>query len=104
MYRRLGMEPLESRQLLSITLGSLSAQTVTDGAPLNVALNGSTGNTGDAITYSVAVSNSTLTNPLTTSLPTGNPSLKITVSDPVDGISGDMVFQLFQSYRAGCGQ
>ena len=105
-----GLESLESRQLLSITLPTISSQTVMAGAPLNVALNGSA---SDAISYSVSVSNSTLKNaqgtaePLTTTVEgqsgsgstalTTNPSLSITVSDPTDNISGTMVFQLFQN-------
>ena len=71
------------------------------GAPLNVALNASD-SLGNAITYSVSVSSSNLKNgstteQLTTTVPTGNPSLSITVSDPADNISGTMVFQLFQN-------
>ncbi len=111
---RLGIESLESRQLLAVTWSSTIAnQTVLAGAPLNVALNGSD-SLSNAITYSVSVTNSSLTNaqgaavPLgytvegqsgsgSSAAPTTNPSLSITVSDPADSISGTMVFQLFQN-------
>ena len=33
---------------------------------------------------------------MSTAIPTGNPSLKIHVTDTADGINGDMTFQLFQ--------
>ena len=95
--RRLAIETLESRQLLSITLPVISGQTLLAGAPLNIALNGLS-SAGNAVNYTVAVTNSSLTNSaqLTTTIPQGNPSLKITVSDAVDGIYGDMVLQLFK--------
>ncbi len=88
--------------MLSITLPTISGQTVTAGAPLNVALNGSD-SAGNAVKYTVSVTNAKLTNAsvsspqLTATVPTGNPSLKIVVSDPTDNISGDMVFELFQN-------
>ena len=110
--RRLGIESLESRQLLAITLSAISSQAVVAGAPLNVALNGSD-TLGNAISYSVSVSNSTLTNAqgaaaqLTTTVEgqsgtgsmalTTNPSLSITVSNTTGTVSGTMVFQLFQN-------
>ena len=59
--RRISFESLESRQLLSITLPTVGNQTVLAGAPLNLALNGSE-SSGDTLSYTVSVSNSTLTN------------------------------------------
>jgi cyclophilin family peptidyl-prolyl cis-trans isomerase len=93
LHRRARFEELESRQLLSITLPTITAQTLSAGAPLSVALNGSSDHT---VSYSVAVSNSSLTNSavLTATIPEGNPSLRITVDDVGDSIHGDMVFQL----------
>ena len=60
--RRARLELLESRHLLSITLPTIAAQTVTADAPLNIALNGSDAGDakGDPITYTVKVSNSAL--------------------------------------------
>ncbi len=101
-HRRPRIETLESRHLLSISLPSLAAQSLLSGTTLNVALNGSD-SAGNAINYTVAVSNSqlsnsTVSNPqLTATVPTGNPSMKIVVSDPTDNISGTMILQLFQN-------
>jgi cyclophilin family peptidyl-prolyl cis-trans isomerase len=100
-HRRPRIESLESRHLLSITLPSLAAQSLLSGTTLNVALNGSD-TAGNAINYTVAVSNSQLTdssvsNPqLTATVPQGNPSIKIVVSDTADNVSGTMILQLFQ--------
>ena len=97
LNRRLCFEPLELRQLLAISLPLMSPQTVLADAPLNLALN-ATDTLNNAVNYSVSVSNSTLTNgaQLTTTIPQGNPSLKLNVSDPGDNIQGTMTFQLFQ--------
>jgi cyclophilin family peptidyl-prolyl cis-trans isomerase len=102
LHRHPCFEPLESRHLLSITFPTtISAQTVLAGAPLNLALDVAS-DTGNAITYTIALSNVSLTDAdgnaveLTAAIPTGNPSMKITVSDSADGISGDMILQLFQ--------
>jgi len=101
-YRRACFESLESRQLLSVTLPVLSDQTVSAGAPLNLALNGVSSG-GNALSYTVSISNSQLTNSsvtnpqLTATVPTGNPSLRIVANDSADGITnGTMVLQLFQ--------
>ncbi len=97
--RRTSFEMLESRHLLSISMPTIANQTVSAGAPLNIALNGSETD-GHAIEYSVSVTNSSLTNAtvanpqLTATSPQGNNSLRLTVSDPVNGISGDMIFGL----------
>ena len=98
--RPLAIEPLESRELLSVTLPTLAAQSLAAGTTLSVALLGSSTTTTDPITYTAVVSNSDLTNAsvsspqLTVTVPAGNPSLQITVDDPAAGISGSMVFQL----------
>ena len=95
--RHFRFEELESRHLLSITLPSLSAQTVSAGTTMQVALNGSDTD-GHAITYTTAVSNSTLTNSaaLTAAVAQGSThtSIRMTVDDTVDNIHGAMVFQL----------
>ena len=95
------IEPLESRQLLSFTLPVLTDQTVLAGAPLNLALNGSD-TTGNALNYSVLVSNANLTNSsvsnpqLTATVPQGNPTLRLIIDDATDGIHGEVDLQLFK--------
>jgi cyclophilin family peptidyl-prolyl cis-trans isomerase len=91
MNRRAFFEPLETRSLLSVTLGSIANQTLYAGAPLNLALN-STG-TSNPVSYTVSVTNSNLT----TTIPTGNTYVKMHVQDTADGIDGDMIFQLFDN-------
>jgi len=98
-FRHASIESLESRQLLSITLPALADQTVLAGAPLHIALNGSE-SSGHAVGYNISWSNVNLTggtaSDLGAAISTTNPSLKLVVSDPVNGISGELVFQLFQ--------
>ena len=73
------------------------------GAPLNLALNGST-STGNTIDYTVSVSNSSLSNSavLTTTIPQNNPSLQLQVDyegNPdieTDDIHGTITLQLFE--------
>ncbi len=110
-YRRLGIESLESRQLLSVSWSPApSAQTVLAGAPLNVALNGSD-TAKDAVSYTVSVDSTGLTNPsiaspqlTATVMPSTNPTMTIAVSyagDPSTGtaaFSGNLVFSLFSNY------
>jgi cyclophilin family peptidyl-prolyl cis-trans isomerase len=91
--RRATFEPLETRQLLAVTLAPIGAQTVETGAPLNLALT-STGTT-NSVSYSVSVQNLTGSPQLTTTVPTGNTFLKMHVTDQAEGIDGDMVFELF---------
>lgn len=100
-YRRALFEPLETRQLLSITLPTIDAQTLYAGAPLNLALQGNE-TSGHEITYTAAISNASLTNAtvsnptLTATIPTGNPSLRLTVDDEANNIHGEIVIQLFE--------
>ena len=91
------MEALEERHLLSITLPNLDLnQTVLAGAPLVLGLD-SFESSGHALSYTVSVNNSSMTGGnLSASVPTGNPSLQLTVSDAADGINGTMTFQLFE--------
>jgi len=91
-HRFCRVESLESRQLLAVTLPAIADQTVLAGAPLHLALNGSS-SVGNPVAYTVSTSNPSL---LTATVPTGNPSLKISVSSPANAIQGDMVFQLFE--------
>jgi cyclophilin family peptidyl-prolyl cis-trans isomerase len=95
--RRCAIESLESRQLLSITLPTIGSQTVLTGAPLNVVLNGSE-TSGHALTYSATVTSLTMSGgSLTAGMSSSsNPSLKLSISDPDDSLSGDVVFQLFK--------
>lgn len=87
-YRSARIEPLEDRQLLSIspTLAPISNVTVNAGAPLYIALDGYDGD-GDALTYMVTSSNSSVS----ASVLTGNQSMKISVAG-----YGDMIFELFE--------
>jgi cyclophilin family peptidyl-prolyl cis-trans isomerase len=108
-HRRLRMESLETRQLLSVTLPTpTTPQTVVAGdGPVNVAFNGSD-SAGDAVTYTVNVVSSTLKNAagsstqLTTAvMPSTNSILTMTVSGTnTDGtaFSGNLVFSLFSNY------
>ena len=88
--RRLAMEPLESRQLLSVTLAPIAGQTVLAGAPLNLALGGASA-AGNPIDYTVEISNADLS----AAIPQGNPSLRLNVEGP--GIDGSMVLELFEN-------
>jgi cyclophilin family peptidyl-prolyl cis-trans isomerase len=96
-HRFCRMEPLESRQLLTVTLPALVDQTLLAGAPLHLALNGSS-SASNPVAYTVSVTNSQLTNfdELIATVPEGNPSLRITVNSPANGIQGNMGFQLFK--------
>ena len=94
-------EELESRQLLSITLPTIGTQSLSAGAPLNLALN-NTGSSGH-VAYTASVTNSSLTSgTLTATVRQSNPSLKLSVSytgsttTTTDDISGDIVIQLFK--------
>jgi cyclophilin family peptidyl-prolyl cis-trans isomerase len=74
------------------TLPDFETVTVIAGSPLHIPLDGFDAN-GDPLTYTATSSNSTL---LETFIPQGNRSMRVTVSSPQNGISGDMVFQLFE--------
>jgi cyclophilin family peptidyl-prolyl cis-trans isomerase len=92
LNRRAIFEPLESRNLLSVTLPVISNQTVTAGAPLHLPLV-STGTT-NPVSYTVSVDNANVA----AAVPTGNTYLKlhVTGTDKNGGaVAGDMVFQLF---------
>ncbi len=88
-HRGLFIEPLESRQLLSVTLSSIGDQSVFAGAPLNVALDGESEN---PLSYTVEVSNANLT----ATVSEDNPSIRITVDDDTNDIHGDVTLQLFE--------
>jgi cyclophilin family peptidyl-prolyl cis-trans isomerase len=87
--RRACFEPLELRNLMSVTLPTLANQTVLAGAPLNIAL--ASAGTNNPVSYTVSVDNGKVT----AAVPTGNTFLKLHVQDLADGIDGDMVFELF---------
>jgi cyclophilin family peptidyl-prolyl cis-trans isomerase len=87
--RRPSFEPLETRNLLSVTLSPIPAQTLTAGTPLVLPL-ASTGTT-NPVSYTVSVNNSNMT----AAVPSGNTFLKLHVEDTADGINGDMIFELF---------
>ncbi len=87
IYRRPRFELLESRWVLSApTLAAISDVTLYAGAPLHIALDGFDSD-GDTLTYSVSSTNSALT----TTVPQGNRSMKISVAG-----YGDMKFELFE--------
>ena len=100
-FRRACFEPLETRQLLSISLPTIPAQTVLTSSPLNLALD-VTETEGHAVTYSVSVANSTIktsagtSSTLGTTLSTSNPSLKLRIDSDGNNIHGDVIIQLFQ--------
>ncbi len=93
--------------MLSVTLPSPGTQSVSAGAPLNVALNGSD-SAGDAVSYTVSVDNSGLTNASVSSpqltaavMPSSNSTMTIAVTGTnSDGttFAGNMVFSLFNNY------
>jgi large repetitive protein len=82
-HRRLSMEALESRQLLSITLSA--------GTSIFVPLNGSS--SGSASNFSVTVSDYSMLTPVI--MPQTNKSLQLNVE--INGVSQSMVFQLLDN-------
>ncbi len=88
-HRGLFIEPLESRQLLSVTLSSIGDQSVFAGAPLNVALDGESEN---PLSYTVEVSNANLT----ATVSEDNPSIRIAIDDDANDIHGNVTIQLFE--------
>ena len=94
LNRRATFEPLESRQLLAVTLPVIGTQLVQAGAPLNLALD-STGTTNQ-VNYTVSINNTVAGTPnLSYTIPTGNTFLKLQVDDATDNIHGSLVFKLF---------
>ncbi len=85
-FRRARMETLEPRQVLSVTLASIGDVTLLAGAPLHIPLDGFDSD-GGQLQFSVQSSNPAVT----TFIPQGNRSMKISVAD-----YGDMVFELFE--------
>jgi len=92
-FRTARFEPLEIRQLLSAapTLASLADVTLYAGAPLHIALDGYDAD-GDTLTFSATTTSSLLS----TYIPTGNRSMRISVQSADGTIDGDMIFQLFE--------
>ncbi len=88
-FRRIQLEPLEERCLLSATptLAPIADVTLQAGAPLHLALDGLDAD-GDALTYSVSVDGDSQ---LGATVLQGNQSLRISVQD-----YGDMIFELFE--------
>ncbi|NLY00247.1 MAG: hypothetical protein GXY83_29465 [Rhodopirellula sp.] len=87
MHRQTRFELLETRWVLSApTLATISDVDLSAGAPLHIALDGFDAD-GDTLTYSVSSTNSALT----TTVPQGNRSMKISVQN-----YGDMIFQFFE--------
>ena len=102
--RRLRMETLEDRHLLTVSLGGTQNITVAAGAPLQIPINAVESNPNATLSYSVSSSNSTSISP---TLPTGNPDLVLhvkhtgngTASDP--NFEGDIIIELYQSLGSG---
>lgn len=98
--RRTRVENLEPRHLLTggLTLGSVPNQTLNAGAPLQIPLNAVDTN-GSPVTFSVSSSNPAIS----TSLPTTNPDMVLTISHTSSGAAGDssfsgqMTIELFQN-------
>jgi hypothetical protein len=96
LNRHACFEPLESRQLLSVTLPVIGNQLVRAGAPLNLALNAIGTSATDAITYTATAQASGSQDPkLLATIPTGNTFLELQVDDADDNIHGKMVFELY---------
>lgn len=89
LHRGLFIEPLESRQLLSVTLSPIGDQSVFAGAPLNIGLDSDSDN---PLTYTVQVSDSDLA----AAVSQDNPSIRITIDDDTNNIHGDVTIQLFE--------
>jgi cyclophilin family peptidyl-prolyl cis-trans isomerase len=89
--RRAFFEPLETRNLLSVTLPSIASQTVQAGAPLNIPL--AVSGTSESVSYTVSVNNANLT----ATVPTGNSFLKLHVHSAQNSgtIDGDLIFELY---------
>ncbi len=86
-HRLARLEVLEPRCVLSApTLAPIPNVTLYAGAPLHIALDGFDAD-GDALTYSASSTGAALT----TTIPQGNRSMKISVEN-----YGDMVFELFE--------
>ena len=87
-YRSARIEPLEHRQLLSVspTLATIDDVTLYAGAPLYIALDGFDAD-GDNLTYSISSTNSSITGTVLE----GNRSMRIVVEG-----YGDMIFELFE--------
>ena len=76
---------------VSPSIAPIDDVTVQNGSPLHIPLDGYDPN-GDPLTYTITSGDETL---VTTFMPEGNRSLRISTSD-AQGIFGDMVFQLFE--------
>jgi cyclophilin family peptidyl-prolyl cis-trans isomerase len=96
--RRACFEPLETRQLLAVTMPVLGNQLVQAGAPLNIGLSAIGTAASNPVSYTVSVNNSTTDNPnLSYSIPSNSSYLKLHVhsAQTTGTIDGDMVFQLY---------
>jgi len=98
-FRRSRLESLEPRWVLSAptlaAIGDLTEATGTpllSGAPMFVPLDALDADAGDTITFTVTSSNPNVT----TYVPQGNRSMRISVRSADGAIEGDMVFELFE--------
>ena len=74
------------------SLAAIPDQMLLSGSPLHIPLDGFDAD-GQPLTYTVTSSDPDL---VSTFIPQGNRSLRMSVSSPGNGISGDMVFELFE--------
>lgn len=90
--RRARFERLEDRRVLSVpTLAAIDPVTLFSGSPLHIPLDAFDAD-GDALTFSVASSNSNVA----ASVTEGNRSMRISVQSIDDALDGDMILELFE--------
>jgi len=90
--RRPRFEALEPRCVLSVpSLAPIADVTMYSGSPLHIPLDGFDAD-GDALTFTATSDNAQLT----TFIPEGNRSMRISVASQDGAIQGDMVFELFE--------
>ncbi len=100
-HRRLRMETLEDRHLLTVSLGSDQSITVAAGAPLQIPINAVESDPNATLSYSVTSPSGSA---ITATLPTGNPDLVLNITHTSSGqpgdtsFSGTMVIELYQNY------
>src|SRR5271166_865920 len=87
--RRLRMETLEDRHLLTVSLGSDQSITVAASAPLQIPINAVESDPNATLSYAVT---SPSCSPITATLPTGNPDLVLNIVHTSSGQPGDTSF------------
>jgi uncharacterized repeat protein (TIGR01451 family) len=98
--RRLRMETLEDRHLLTLGLGADQSITVAAGAPLQIPIHATESDSNATLTYSVTPTSGTA---ITGTLPTGNPDLVLNITHTGGGsgdpsFSGTMTIELYKNF------